>query len=262
MGPAGRERAVETLRGFLMRRSYPRAEAAFLLVATGVAGFLASALLLHVGVSSMVVRYPVAVLVAYGAFLLLLRGWIRGRLGSRGRSVIDGSDLVEVADVVPSGVARASTKAAESALDGFGGGRFGGGGAGGAFVAPDVLGSAASSTTKASASVVGEVFDADDVWPIALVVGLVVAAVAGFALAVWAAPVLLAEVLLDAMIVGGMMRRLRGVEPTHWTLGVFRRTWLPVLAVLPILTAAAWIMETNAPDARTIAEFLTAMKRS
>jgi hypothetical protein len=251
---------VETLRGFLLRRSHPRVEVAFMLVLTGVAGFLASALLLHAGVGSMVVRYPLAVLVAYGAFLLLLRGWIRGRLGGRGRSVIDRSDLAEVVDVVPSGVARASTKAAESVFGGFGGGRFGGGGAGGAFVAPDVLGSAASSTTKASASVVGEVLDSDDVWPIALVVGLVVAAAAGFALAVWAAPVLLAEVLLDAMLVGGIARRLRGIEPRHWTIGVLRRTCLPVLSIVVLLAGAGWLMQSRAPEAQSLGEFLAAAR--
>ena len=48
-----------------------------LVVLTGGAGLLASFVLLHLGVDSMAVRYPLAVTIAYAVFLLLLWLWLR-----------------------------------------------------------------------------------------------------------------------------------------------------------------------------------------
>ena len=42
---------------------------------TGGAGLLASFLMLHAGIASMAWRYPLALLAAYGVFLLLLWLW-------------------------------------------------------------------------------------------------------------------------------------------------------------------------------------------
>jgi hypothetical protein len=50
-----------------------------LLALTGTTGFLSSFVLLKSGVESMTLRYPVAVALAYGAFLLLLRVWIHAQ---------------------------------------------------------------------------------------------------------------------------------------------------------------------------------------
>ena len=51
-----------------------------LLVAlTGGTGFLASWVMLREGVASMLVRYPIALGIAYGVFLLLLWTWLRTR---------------------------------------------------------------------------------------------------------------------------------------------------------------------------------------
>ncbi len=70
------------LRRWLVRRTFPRAEMALMLSFTGLAGFLTSALLLHLGVDALSIRYAIAVLVAYGAFVLLVRGWIARQLYS------------------------------------------------------------------------------------------------------------------------------------------------------------------------------------
>ena len=43
---------------------------------TGVAAFLTSAVLLRLGVTQMVVRYPVAIAAAYGVFIMLIGFWL------------------------------------------------------------------------------------------------------------------------------------------------------------------------------------------
>ena len=43
---------------------------------TGVAAFLTSAVLLRIGMTPMVVRYPVAIAAAYGVFIMLIGLWL------------------------------------------------------------------------------------------------------------------------------------------------------------------------------------------
>jgi uncharacterized membrane protein YgcG len=54
----------------------PRFQMSLLLLLTGLIGFLSSFLLLHSGISQMWLRYPLAILSGYVAFLLLLRSWL------------------------------------------------------------------------------------------------------------------------------------------------------------------------------------------
>src|SRR5690348_9831828 len=100
-----REELIEKVKKRLERHSLPRLQMSLLLALTGATGFLSSFLLLKLGVHSMALRYPVAVALAYGVFLLLLRIWLRfqqddwGNLdvpdvGSLGEAVVDGAGSV------------------------------------------------------------------------------------------------------------------------------------------------------------------------
>jgi hypothetical protein len=66
------------------------------------------------------------------------------------------------------------------------------------------------------------------------------------------APVLLAEVALDAAIISVLYRRLRRDEQGYWLTTVLRRTWVPaaVLVVFAFLTGFA--LQQAAPQARSI----------
>src|SRR5215216_4047010 len=80
-------RRVERVRRLLLRRGLPRVQMSLILAATGAAGFTASFAMLHLGVWRMWVRYPLSVLFAYAAFIVLLRIWLflHGR-ETRGRT--------------------------------------------------------------------------------------------------------------------------------------------------------------------------------
>ncbi len=117
-----RARATERLRQLLKRRAFPRIEMTLMLAVAGLAGFLASALLLHLGLTSMSTRYPMAVLVAYATLLLLVRGWVARHLHGR-RSHLEPLDVVDIPTC--------GSPPAEPSQPEFGGGSFGGGGAGG-----------------------------------------------------------------------------------------------------------------------------------
>jgi hypothetical protein len=70
-----RERAVAVLRRYYERERFPRLIVMVLLLVTGGVGFLASAAMLWLGVDRMWIRYSLAVLAAYGAFIGMIRMW-------------------------------------------------------------------------------------------------------------------------------------------------------------------------------------------
>src|ERR687884_566449 len=82
-----RKEALAAIGERLQREGLPRLQMSLMLTLTCACGFLSSFVLLHLGLTRMWLRYPLAVLCAYGVFLLLLRLWLAyqcnrvGRLG-------------------------------------------------------------------------------------------------------------------------------------------------------------------------------------
>src|SRR4051794_32270032 len=72
-----RQRAIQTVRTSLERRASPRLHMLGFVIVTGGAGFVTSYALLHAGVRSMALRYPIAAAIGYAAFLGLVWIWLR-----------------------------------------------------------------------------------------------------------------------------------------------------------------------------------------
>ncbi len=77
---------------------------------------------------------------------------------------------------------------------------------------------------------------------------------------IYAAPVLLAEVALDAAIVSTLYRRLSKQDMSHWALTVVRHTWLPALVLIVFAAIGGWALQKAAPDARSIGGVLRALQ--
>jgi hypothetical protein len=195
----------------------PRVQMMLLLSAAGGAGFLASYGLLQLGLDLMSLRYPLAVGVAYLVFFLLLRLWLTFH-----ESALDGLDIaVDVAD---------------SGLDCM---SFGS--------------SAPMPVAKPSGpSLDLGVPDLDE--GIFLVVIAAVAAVVLGAVfyVIYLAPLLLAEVLVDGVLLVAFYKRLKRPEPEHWALCAIRRTWIPAIIVAVTFFFAGVIFQSLAPKARSI----------
>lgn len=71
-----RDHARRGLEAYFHRQRFPRLTLGLILTVTGATGFGVSYLLLHGGMDAMWLRYPLAVLGAYGLFLLLIRLWV------------------------------------------------------------------------------------------------------------------------------------------------------------------------------------------
>jgi hypothetical protein len=192
--------------------------------------------MLGLGVEQMGVRYFLATLSGYAAFLLLIRAWIAYRRGLSGEN-----DLAsEIVSNIPQGSVDASA-ADQPASAAFAGGRSGGGGGGAGW------GQQSPGTDSTF-----DLPDADELWPVVLAVACAVAGVCALFYVVWAAPLLLAEVALDAALVGGVYRRLRREDARHWLDSAFRRTWLPALSLSLLLMAAGFSLQWAVPEAQSI----------
>lgn len=263
-----RAAAIEKVRTRLTRRASPRWHMSVMIALAGGVGFLASYGMLKTGVTIMAIRYPLAVGAGYLALLGLLSIWLRryqlrhdqaGRRRQReGDDPWSGVDVVDI----PFGLLDAGGDAPE----GFGGGGgFSGGGAGGRIAgvaegsrAPLGVPSHVRSPGGGSGGGRGPSFGLDlgalDEGAWVLIPAAIAAAVAlGAAIyVVYIAPVLFAELLLDAALSAGLYRRLKGVQGQHWLKSAVRRTAGPAVVAAALLAASGALMQSVYPGASSI----------
>lgn len=252
-----RQAAATRVRRLLARQTFPRFEMTFMVSAAGLAGFLASVLLLDFGLDTMSLRYPLAVGVGYAAFLLLLRVWVARWLHGAESGVNPFEWIEATCETTRGEAARVQPDEWGEALPSSTNPDLGLSNAGTAAV--EVAG---EPFVEATSSAAGGAVDAvaESAWPFLLVVGILSGALIGLGLLVWTAPALLAEILVDAMIAGGLLHRLRGIEPSHWAIGGLRRTWLPAVSLALLLALAGGIMQAWVPEANSIGAFVTAAR--
>ena len=238
-----RERRIEIIKRRLLRKSMPRFQVSLILLLTGLAGFLASFSLLHLNVFRMWLRYPIAILIAYCVFLLLLRLWLWLH-GRHLKADLDPSAL----DFIPSVQSRSGGN-----FHFGGGGDFGGGGAGGSWGESVASSSAASSSSSASHGI-GFDLDLEEGWLLVIALIALVGGLIASLYIVYIAPALLAEILVDGVLVVGLYRRVKRIEQRHWLRAAVRRTLFPALLVAMLFTAAGYAMQKAVPEAHSIGD--------
>lgn len=239
-----RSRGSEVVRArrHLQQRGWPRLQMALIVALTGAAGFLVSHLLRLAGVEAMLLRYPLAVLLAYGVFLLLMWIWIRWRWDN----VLDA-----LSSEVGGGSPSAHGSAAQSPWSSVGG-RSGGGGASSSWNE-----SAAQSEVEVSEVPLAGLAEDEAGLPLLAVLGIV-ALVAAVLLAsvwvVWSAPLLMAELLVDAAIAGGLYRRMQGMQEQGWWRVCVTHTIWPLLGLLLFFAIVGWLAQQLVPGAASLLE--------
>jgi hypothetical protein len=240
----------------LKKRYSLRLHMTLILMATSMAGVLASKGMLAIGLHNVAIRFPISVLCAYLVFFVAIKVWIwlmNDRTVSsskscnsrnRGNTVLNGIDLP-----IP------SWGSSEASFSG-GGGTFGGGGASGDF--GEALGEAASGTgdaVKGVGEVVGDVAGAvdDDGIAVVIVVGLLAillfAVLGAGTLLIWHAPTILAEAAFDAVLAASLVRSSKKMREPNWVGSVFRTTWIPFASVLLLALISGWAMKHYFPTA-------------
>src|SRR5512139_1339298 len=237
-----RSHATLRIKQRLERDAFPRIQMSLIVGLTGAAGLLFSFLMLEAGVTSMALRYPLALLMAYGVFLVLLWLWLRTKAE-------DYVDIPDFGDSVPSG----SGDCAPAFEDG--GGNFGGGGASGSFDGPTSF-APVDSDSSPLAEAADALGDADEL----AIPLIVIAFVLGLALAslyvVYAAPMLFAELLVDGALSYALYRRIKATDSPHWLESAVRRTALPFVLTGVFVAATGAAMAAWAPGAQSIGQVI------
>ncbi len=225
---------------------------AVIVALTGAAGFLASVGLLELGFERMWLRYLLSLLAAYLVFLCCVRIWMR--LHENGGEAGDAPDWF---DGEPSLLDWTEVSADSSDVgSGFGGGGasayFGQGSPGPPAAHSSPVAAHKANSTDAVPDLGG--LDADELaLPLAALAALAAALFAS-AFVVYGAPVLLAELLLDGLVAGGLYRRLRRQPPGAWYAIALRKTLLPFAATGLVFVLAGWFVQSRLPEALTLGD--------
>ncbi|HWS98752.1 MAG TPA: hypothetical protein VN256_00675 [Pyrinomonadaceae bacterium] len=248
-----RERIIRMVKGRLLRRGRPRLLVSLILALTGLAGFLVSYALLHSGMTRMWLRYPLAILFAYCVFLLLLRFWLFLQRPPK----VEIEDFEDVDTNSPfAGDNYFEPRAGRSDLHSFV--REGDAGAGGSWGQQAPVSSSSSSAAAGGGS--GSSgggwgsLDLDEGFFIVAAIAVIAGALLAVFYVVYVAPALLAEILVDGVLVAGLYRELKGVEQRHWLRSAVRKTLLPALIAAALFSLGGYFLQRAAPKARSVGE--------
>jgi hypothetical protein len=221
MEPGVRSRAARALGNYFDRKRWPRLSLGLVVMLTGAAGFAISAGLLRLGVEAMWIRYPVAVLAAYGIFLGLLRGWVA--IERRHFDIEDPEVLAVLAENVPDS-------------------------------APVLAEERRSSWWNWLDFPSVDAPDSAEGCGLGILVVAVIALVLLIGSLVAGAPVLVAEVAVDTFIVSVLYRRLKAAEREHWLGAAVRKTGWHAVATAALLAIVGKLLALVSPDAKTLGE--------
>ncbi len=215
-----RAEALRGIRRFLTQRRSPRVIVTGILTLTAMAGFISSRLMLLRGLDAMWLRYPLSVLVAWGVFLLLVRIW-----AERERDTIDWQDEPAPRESPPvfRKIPRVKSSAKIRWFDWI--------------EIPDLA-------VDGEGCLLGLAFLLGLIafgWTLGLLAGLIAEADS-----------LLAEVLLDAVLVAAFYHRLRRLQPRWWLAGAVRQTRGPVIGAIIFLMIFGLTAHHFAPAAKSV----------
>ena len=225
-----RRMALRALRVYFAEKRWSRLAMGFILLLTGVAGAAASWGMLQLGLDKMWARYPLAVLIAWAAFLLFVWLWMQVErrcftADEEIEKLLKGRDPKEA-------MRRLKDDDDSSVLDWFD-------------AVPDVGDHEGCAVLVITVAVIGLVFLA-----LTAIVNVLVAA-----------PILFAEVFVDAILIGALYKRIKPLHEPWWVLGALRYTFRPVALTAATLFVCALVFSFIAPDAKSIGGVLQHFRR-
>jgi len=232
----------------ILHTYFVRCDMSLILAVVVASGVGASKLLLECGVHSLPVRYPLALLISFLAFLLLIKVWI-WYVFCRKTGGVDLSGVDPGGSPISGGGGGASPGSFH-----FGGGDSGGGGASDSW---EEGGSVHEAPHISSSSGGGFDLDLGDDFAIILLVAALVLAIAGASgYLIYAAPHILPEAAWQATLATGLARVAKPTDHQGWLKGVLRSSAIPFVVVLVFVVALAWVTHNHCPSAVKLAEAL------
>jgi len=265
----------------LQHRFFLRLHMAAILTGTLLAGLLVTRILYLAHLNLFAVRYGIAVIAAYAAFVGLIKVWLgyiefcagrdRRRTAAAASSAATSDNWFDsfTFSGTGGGPSLGSGGSPAGALS-SGGGRFGGGGAIGswgdgggndsnvpALAAANVSSSSTSAPHpwwKGGGGGKGGSDDLGELMLVVLIIALVVAVVASFVWIVWAAPGILSEAAFNAALAGALVRHAHTATHGQWVGSVLRKTAIPFALVLIVSIALGWYAQRYCPGAARLAD--------
>lgn len=241
----------------ILKQYFVRLHMALILTATIASGLVASKLLLEAGAGSVLVRYPLAVLFAYAAFLGMTRLWVRYTVVNRNSSPGIAEDAFDAAlDVIDDG---GSSNGSSRSF------AFGGGGSRGD-VDSDLWDSPAVERNSPRSSPLPGFdlsIDLDDgIWILLTLAAVILAVFGAGAYLIWAAPEILPEIALSALLASSLKRSAQRAEAGGWLGNLLRSTAVPFAVVLILVCALAYAVHHTCPGARRLSDALSCVERA
>ena len=248
------------LNGWLSKHFSLRLHMTIILVATFAVGLLTVHALFAIHVAKLWMRYAIAVLVAYGAFLGLLKIWliyfaICIRHAHGGGSSSGGGDL----DWFNFSGGGTSSGSSSSVSDlGSGGGKFGGGGASGSWGTPEpqpvVVAPLKQSSGggTSSSSGFGLDLDGDEIVLVLIIIAVATAIIGAGAYLIWAAPTILGDTAFNAILASALVNKTKKVSHPDWVGSVVRATAVPFAIVLALTILMGWYAQHICPSAMRV----------
>lgn len=261
--------AKERLRQGLLARYSLRLHVSLLLLATVAVGLLANQALLWLGMGSLLWRYPLAMLMAYLAFFLFVRLWLRqvgclraATAQEKAQHLTDVADGAEAGGDLIDAARHLSGRGIGGGAFRGGGGQSGGGGASVSFAESPPLPRPAQALADGSSAPTtgGSLFkdldlDLDEAWPLVLAIVILLIAVGGvFAYVLYAGPAVLIDAAFEATLAGGLARTGQQSARGDWVGSIWRATWLPFALVSAAALGFGWVASIYAPGATTFGE--------
>jgi hypothetical protein len=246
----------------LVRSLSLRLHVSLIIAFSWACGFLVTRQLHNFGVDSLAVRYSVALIAGYLAFLAGVRIWLWLVLGTEPATNNVADDRSSSNFDLPS--------FGGSAAPSGGGGGSGGAGASGDWESPAPamninslgtnLGIGSSTGSSSGGGSGGGGGDGDGLGAI-LVIGFFVLVVVTYFAAifyvVYVGPHLLGEAAFQFMLAGGLVKHARKTDAS-WTENVIKATWIPFAIVFIITVAFGLVAGNYFPEAHTMREVLHA----
>lgn len=246
------------LAAVLQHRYFLRVHMTAILTATVLVGIGVTKLLFALRINTFALRYGVAVLVAYAAFVAFVKLWLAYISARSG-----GANSLDAIDFSSSGSSSGSSSSSSTSSFSGGGGKFGGAGASGRWVEGDAAPKAAMIPAPVKSSGGGGGGSLDDLGELALVVliiALVLAIIASFAWLVWAAPGILSETAFNAALAGALTRHAHKATHGNWMGSVMKKTALQFAIVLALAIAVGVVAQKHCPQAHRLAEAVSCVK--
>lgn len=258
----------------LQHRFFLRLHMTAILTATLLVGLLVTRILYGLHLNIFAIRYALAVIVAYAAFVGCIKVWIwyvelcSTRARRRGEDFLDGLSFSSNGTTSFSPDFGSGGGSSSSSLSG-GGGRFGGGGASGSWgdgggdsktpaVAAIASSNRSSGSSKSSSGGGGD--DLGELMLVVLIIAVLVAVVASFAWIIYAAPGILSEAAFNAALAGALVKHAHTATHGTWVGGVMKKTAIPFFLILALSIVLGWYAQHYCPDALRLADAMHCLR--